>query len=456
MPKAMIGKLLLAIIFAVLVVNYTAVKTYKLTPFDVELDLALSAQPQTILQFPPIGKLSAATHWAPTDLKLTLEAIHQEKLADIISDLKNKEELFSFLQQRGRIIIRFFLLRIIFLGILGGSIGAGLVEFSRSSLIFGGLVGALLVILISSFIYYSYDIDQFYDPDFEGMLEAAPWMLGLIEEGFADIKQLSYEMQLIASNMATLFDKVDSLRPLSRVTGDLKVLHVSDIHNNPLSIQFIEQIGKSFKVDLVIDTGDITDYGSPLEAELLKELNKLSVPYIFIPGNHDSPKIVKKLKDFSNVHVLRREVIEVEQIKIAALEDPSAKSNKVEVVTGKKLITAQQELVKLIARANKTPDIVAVHQFDLAEPLLGKIPVLMHGHDHSFKIYDKQGTTVIDAGTTGAAGIRGLKSKEGIPYSVALLHFKEQNFNLSLKFVDIIKFYNRHSGFILERRLIGQ
>mgnify|MGYP006270674907 CR=1 FL=1 len=454
MPKGIIAKILLPIIVTIIIVNFTAAKTYKLTPFDVELDLSISRQPQTILALPPIGKLSADTHWAPLDLELTLQAIHQEKLADIISELENKEELFAFLQKRGQIILRFFLLRLIFLGTIAGIIGAGIVEVDYSSLFLGGVIGALIIIIVSSLVYYSYDINQFQDPDFEGMLEAAPWMLGLIEEGISDVKQLSYEMQLIASNMATLFNKVDSLRPLSRVTGDFKVLHVSDIHNNPLAIDFMKQIIASFGVDLVIDTGDITDYGSPLEAELLTELAELSVPYIFVPGNHDSPNIIEELKQFSKVHVLRKNIIEIKQIKIAAWEDPSSLSTKVEVVNEDKLIPFQQQLVKLIAQVKPPPDIVAVHQFELAKPLLGKIPLLIHGHDHSFKIYNQQGTAIIDAGTTGAAGIRGLKSKQGIPYSVALLHFKKDNLDLNLKFVDIIKVYNRHSGFILERRLI--
>ena len=454
--KEVIKRILIAAVLALLIINFTAVKTYKLTAFDVELDVAISSEPKTVIRFPPIGTLSATTHWAPINLKLTLEAIHQEKLADIISDLKNKQELFSLLQERGRIILRFFLLRIIALGFLGGMIGTGLVELSRFSLVTGGLVGILVVILLSSLVYYSYDINQFQDPNFEGMLEAAPWMLGLIEEGISDVKQLSYEIELIASNMSTLFNKVDSLRPLSRVTGDFKVLHVSDIHNNPLAIGLIEQIVDSFAVDFVIDTGDITDYGSPLEASLLEKLNQLTVPYIFIPGNHDSPGIINKLNSFSNLKVIQKNIITVKGMTVVGIEDPSAQGNQVEPLAEEKLKDYQDQLIKLVARLDKTPDIVAVHQFNLAKPLLGKIPLLIHGHDHSFKIYKQLGTVIIDAGTTGAAGIRGLKAKEGIPYSVALLHFKNTNLNLDLKFVDVIKFYNRHSGFILERRLIEQ
>jgi Icc-related predicted phosphoesterase len=455
MKKYLVGKIILAVLVTILVLNFAAVKTYKLNAFDVELNLSLSQNPVTMLQFPPIGKLSATTHWFPVDLQVTLEAIHQEKLATIIDELETKEDLFSLLQQRGRKILEFFVLRLIVLGILGGAIGAIIVEVSRPSLLIGLVVGFLVVILCTSLVYYSYDISKFQDPDFEGMLNAAPWMLGLIEEGLSDIEQLSSELQLIASNMATLFNKVDSLRPLSRVTGDFKVLHVSDIHNNPLSIKLIEQVVDSFAVDFVIDTGDITDYGSPLEASLLERLNHLAVPYIFIPGNHDSPGIIDKLSEFSNLSVIKEGMLEIKGIKIVGLEDPSATSNQVEVVKGEQLTDFQNQLTKLVARLEEPPDIVATHQFDLAEPLVGKIPLLLHGHNHSFKIDKREGTVIVNAGTTGAAGIRGLKSKKGIPYSLALLHFKEQSLDLQLKFIDSIKFYDRHSGFILERRLIN-
>ncbi|MGM0501489.1 MAG: metallophosphoesterase family protein [Bacillota bacterium] len=452
--RKLISKILLVAIVAVIIINFTAVKTYKLTAFDVELDVTLSTNPVTELQFPPIGKLRANTHWLPVDLKMTLKAIHQEKLATIIADLQSKEDLFALLQERGRIILRFFLLRLIFLGILGGMIGAGLGEVSYYSFITGGLVGILVVLVCSTIVYYSYDVNQFQDPDFEGMLDAAPWMLGLIEEGLSDIKQLGYEIELIASNMSTLFNKVEGLRPLSRVAGDFKVLHVSDIHNNPLAVRLIEQIIDSFAVDFVIDTGDITDYASPLEANLLKGLDKLTVPYIFIPGNHDSPQIIDKLNRFANLEVIKEDVIEVKGLKIVGLEDPSAQSDQVEPLAGKELVDSQRKLTQLVADLEKKPDIVAVHQFELAKPILDKVPLVIHGHNHSFKIYEKKGAIIINAGTTGAAGIRGLKDKEGIPYSVALLHFKKEHLDFNLKFVDIIKFYNRHSGFILERRLI--
>jgi hypothetical protein len=88
MKKYLVGKIILAVLVTILVLNFAAVKTYKLNAFDVELNLSLSQNPVTMLQFPPIGKLSATTHWFPVDLQVTLEAIHQEKLATIIDELE--------------------------------------------------------------------------------------------------------------------------------------------------------------------------------------------------------------------------------------------------------------------------------------------------------------------------------------------------------------------------------
>lgn len=42
--------------------------------------------------------------------------------------------------------------------------------------------------------------------------------------------------------------------------------------------------------DLVVMTGDLTNYGRPAEYEILRSvIGRLDIPYLLIPGNHDSP-----------------------------------------------------------------------------------------------------------------------------------------------------------------------
>ena len=57
---------------------------------------------------------------------------------------------------------------------------------------------------------------------------------------------------------------------------------------------------------------------------------------------------------------------------------------------------------------------------------------------------------MINAGTTGGAGIRGAQSSKEIPYSMAIVYFDRNDLNYP-KVIDIIKLYNIRKGFVLER-----
>ena len=44
------------------------------------------------------------------------------------------------------------------------------------------------------------------------------------------------------------------------------ILHISGIHSNPLGLEVARQLAASFRVDAVLDTGDLTSFGLPVEA----------------------------------------------------------------------------------------------------------------------------------------------------------------------------------------------
>ncbi|MCK8826532.1 metallophosphoesterase family protein [Natroniella acetigena] len=455
--KELIYKIALAILTILFLLNFAVSDTYKLEAFEIELDLNLSTTPSTIIKFPPIGQVFARTHLTPLDLTLTLEAIHQERLAEIIADVTDSEELLELMRRRAKATLDLFALRLALITILGGIVGASLRGISINSVLIGIMVAIVIVSVLYVGTYHTYDLTAFDDPHFEGMLEAAPWMVGLIQEGLENIEQLGSEFELIASNMSQLFTRIEALQPLAQQVSDLQVLHLSDIHNNPVGLQFVLQIANSFGVDLLVDTGDITDYGTPLEGGLLTRIEELDLPYVFIGGNHDSPTIINKMKEFENVIVLDNEVVEVSDLTIAGIADPAAESNEIspEIEDIEKY---QHKLKELVYEQEDIPDIIMTHQLGIADPLIGEVPLLLllHGHTHTFNISQEQGTTIINAGTTGAAGLRGLQHEEGIPYSVALLHYnltEEDQYRLDI--VDIIKLYDRHGGFIMERKLIG-
>ncbi|KKM10241.1 hypothetical protein SY88_14315 [Clostridiales bacterium PH28_bin88] len=74
-------------------------------------------------------------------------------------------------------------------------------------------------------------------------------------------------------------------------------------------MDLVGRIVTLFPVDAIVDTGDLTDYGTPLEALLVKRLGSIAVPYLFVPGNHDSPAVIQELEQLPNVKVLQEDPV---------------------------------------------------------------------------------------------------------------------------------------------------
>ena len=75
----------------------------------------------------------------------------------------------------------------------------------------------------------------------------------------------------------------------------MKIVHISDIHYSKSWMFLHETFRKCIEMvneenpDVVIITGDVTDYGLTSEFQGVKEeLKDISSPYLVVPGNHDS------------------------------------------------------------------------------------------------------------------------------------------------------------------------
>ena len=45
--------------------------------------------------------------------------------------------------------------------------------------------------------------------------------------------------------------------------------------------------------DMIVDTGDLTDFGSPPETAMVQGIRKIGYPYVFVAGNHDSQTVMR-------------------------------------------------------------------------------------------------------------------------------------------------------------------
>lgn len=111
-----------------------------------------------------------------------------------------------------------------------------------------------------------------------------------------------------------------------------------------------------------------------------------------------------------------------------------------------------QQVVNRIDQIAPGVDIALLHNDKMARALAGHVPVILFGHNHRMAITQQEGSILVNAGTSGAAGLRGLQTTQ-IPYSVVLLHFRpDENGQNRLVAADAISVSNLEQGFTLDRR----
>lgn len=414
-----------SLVGAFILVNLMGGLTYRLGAFELFLRVRFEAPGGTSLVIAPIGRVYAATHPVPLGISLEVENIDLALLQPMVTDTPDTKGLVDIFRRGTQEAAKRFALKVLALGALGGALGAWAVG-SRGlrEAALGAVLGLMFVGAATGITYATYDVSAFSNPSYSGILEAAPWMISVLGDGIHKVGELGDRLKVIAGNIYALFERIDSVGSDMADTSDLSILHVSDIHNNPAAFDFIEELVRSFDVDAVVDTGDITDYGTSLEAQLVDRIERLGVPYFFVPGNHDSPDVVDRMRSLENVVVLDGNRVNFRGLVIAGKADPGSMSPEMSVMTPAQVAEAAEEIGSTVTAAGAV-DILAVHNNMLAQRFVGVVPVVLHGHDHRMKVTQDRGTVLVDAGTTGAAGLRLLEKPGGVPFTVALLHFSK-------------------------------
>src|SRR5690606_41939049 len=75
----------------------------------------------------------------------------------------------------------------------------------------------------------------------------------------------------VVTRISTCFTSILTLH-------DALPIYVSDIHINPIAWNVIRSLKDQFAVDLIIDTGDISDHGTKAENKFVEEIGTLGVP----------------------------------------------------------------------------------------------------------------------------------------------------------------------------------
>jgi predicted phosphodiesterase len=401
--------------------------TVPMGPFQVELD-AVPGLGETDIALPPLGRVSADTHLAPVHLSATLIEVDVPQLQRLISD-EGLDGVAQNLEDEAIHRIWPFLLRAFGVALAGAFAVALLVYRGHRRQVRIAMLAALLAVGGSGALAIAtFDQNAFLQPTYSGTLALAPKVFGPLSSTVERVDYFRDQLRAIVGGASTAYTAISG-NPLGR--GDeIRVLHISDIHLSPLGFDFAQELARGFDVDAVLDTGDVTSFGTPAENVVTTFIPAFQVPYVFVRGSHDSIGLQHAIAGVPNAHVVDGTTVSVAGLTIYGLGDPYF----VEERGAPQTDAAIEDLVRSVGpriaqdvgALSRPPDIVAVHDDRMAEDAAGLVPLVASGHFHENTATVRDGTLFLRVGTTGGAGPTGGFQATGpqIPLSAEVLYFR--------------------------------
>ena len=363
-----------------------------------------------VLNLGPLGKFSWKAFQGPMDFELDLI------LGDEIESLPSLEELNGGW-------LDFFIVKLPWFFIIGLGLGILLLEDYRSKFLLlklggAGLAPVLLALAVGMMAVLTLrpSLNQL---TYRGPIKDAPRVLELVQ----DIRERwdGKEFEALSDGIRRLHAQLVSGGGGGIPGETIRLLLVSDFHNNPLGIVMARDLAQELGVDAVLDAGDFTDRGTAIEASILSELGDFSVPHLLVAGNHEDTEALEVMDQVPGVVTLDDETVEIAGITILGAGDPAASAIENSAETEAYAETCGSLLEKTMA---DPPDILLVHNPEMGNCVAeyaeeNEIPlVFAWGHGH-IALAERHGSVIaISAGTSGAGGL-----KAEPPYGFGLLSF---------------------------------
>ena len=453
--------LIIAVLSTAVTGSFLGVYLLGSATYDVEgLSLNMSIKPawhgETIIHLAPLGTVSASTHKAPLVFNIELQYIGTDLAEKILSPEVDSLGFLTNLREHLPRHLQGFAgqqLAVAFAGalVLVWALWRPHLRYSFLAALFGSLVFTLVL----GYGVKTYDVQAFSEPNYTGVISLATEVIPEPDELLERLDEVEGQTHLLVGNIRRLFSSVSSLELLSdpeQEDDTVKVLLVSDLQSNPIGVEFIKALARNFRVNLVVDAGDLTDFGSPLETHLTEGLDEINVPYVFSPGNHDSTDTIEFVRGMRNSEVLDGRVVTVSGLNILGNADPLSSGIEVSLDRSEwnKLLDQQaQELLDKPSEQNI--DLVVVHNPRVARQLAPIYPLIITGHTHQQSIEFIDDAVILNPGSSGAAGMRGLYTDQVIPYSAIILYIRPGQGPTA---ADTIKYDPLSDRFYIERKML--
>ncbi|MHB9111584.1 MAG: metallophosphoesterase family protein [Thermoleophilia bacterium] len=445
-------------VFAAAVAAYYAFILVSPTDFTVgpvraEFSLKPALHGKTVVNLPPAGSIEADTHTSPAVVNYSLKEISVEEVDDLISpDSEARAQLENWREpvrrEAGSMIVK-----VVLVAMLAGGAVVGLLHRRWQWALAGAATGLATVLMVGGLAYGTYEMDAFSEPSYSGSLTYAPDVLAFSQETLANLDDYEDRVPEIAESLYRTVNALNQLPEGTPEADTIRVLHVSDMHSSAAAAGLVRSAAELYDVDFVVDSGDLTDLGTSLEARYPSTYLPMKVPYLWIAGNHDTPTIVRTMEETAGVTVLSDRFVDEEGVVVGGFPDPASLSVSPQPSSDGRLAQEAARIAGIVDSHDPRPFIVAVHDPKQAARLDGKVAVVLNGHTHRESVVVENGTVFLDAGSTGGGGFRSIAPGGESPSSLHVLYIRKDP--LKLVAVDSISIFGYSQEFSVSRRVFA-
>ncbi|GIH04576.1 membrane protein [Rhizocola hellebori] len=402
-------------------------------PFRSTFSVTPSVFGDTEVLLPPLGSLQLDTHEGPAHLRISLDGLDQARTEALIEDPATITRASRTAVTDLRSGVNRLVMHATGVAMLGAMFAAAIVYRRIREMAWAG--GLSLAVMAGSFGFaaLTFHPRALTEPRYEGLLANAPAVVGDAQRLADRYDEYAAQLEKMVVNVGQLYSTVANLPVYTPDDGTIRVLHVSDLHLNPAAWPIIRSAVEQFHINVVVDTGDINDWGSEAEASFVASIALLKVPYVYVRGNHDSAITQAAVAAQPNAVVLDNRVITVAGLTFAGIGDPRFTPDKAvnPLSTGESATTVDmvqqvgERLADTVVNSPRSVDIALVHDPRSAEGLAGVTPLVLAGHAHtrSMTVLDHTKTRLLVQGSTGGAGLRGLEGESPRPLEMSVLYF---------------------------------
>lgn len=424
--------------------------TAELGPGTVEIAADPWADPGTTVAVPPLGTVAASTHHTAVGVDVKLVELDLEALQQEVTEFKGAADAQAEIEAELPALLRRSAVGALWKGALLGIVVALVLPNRRWWHLPLGAAGAVLgVALALGGVARSYDVTAFGEPRFTGVLTRAPSVIEATRRRVGDLDEVQDRVATLSSQLDDLFAAAAGAQPIDD-GADTTILHVSDIHSNPLGAELAGELAESFDVDAVLDTGDLTSFALPVEARIGDLIAGIGRPWYFVAGNHDSPAVRASLASVPNLVPIGTTVVEIGDVRVLGVPDPTfTATNETTTEEAQAAKEAAADAVTAAVRVS-APDLLAVHDPAQAAGVAGAVPVVAAGHVHETTSDVRDGTRFLTVGSTGATGLGSFTLEADLAYEAELLRFDDD----VLVAIDRVRVDGLSGAFTVDREVI--